>query len=113
MKMIYISHPFIGNEANNRSKARSITKQLAQGCKDVLFINPIETLQALNDTGHTYEAVMEQAVELMSRCDEVIFCDGWKESRGCNQELQEAKRRGMPCHMGITEYIAEYFKKQD
>ena len=113
MKMIYISHPFTGDEANNRKKAQSITKTLAQNCKEVLFVNPLETLQALNDTGHTYEAVMEQAVELMSRCDEVIFCNGWQESRGCNQELREAKHRGMPCHMGTTEFLAEYFKKQD
>lgn len=38
--------------------------------------------------------VLAQCLELLARCDTVIFCDGWQQSNGCQAEMAFAIQQG-------------------
>ena len=64
----------------------------------------------LTDKKYTYEAFMNleeqgieniplyylaKSLEIMSKCDTVYFCKGWKQARGCKIEHEAAKAYGL------------------
>lgn len=90
MKMIYVSHPYTGNEEANVEDAMKVTNRLAQATGgSYLFINPLAVFGDMGET-LTYDQILDQCLELLDRCDGVIFCDGWTMSRGCQAEMGKA-----------------------
>ena len=94
MKLIYIAHPFGGNQ-ENVEKAQLIITKLLHKHPDCTFYSP------LHATGFFYSQLtyldgMEHCFEALSRCDELWLCEGWKDSRGCNMEYGFAKAKGIP-----------------
>lgn len=90
MKMVYVSHPFTGNEEKNREEARKITSRFAYNYPDIVFINPLDAMCAQEEAGLDYEDILSQTVELMNRCDIVMMTGNWGKSAGCQVELQVA-----------------------
>jgi hypothetical protein len=91
-KVIYIAHPFQG-KATNVEKAEKIILELIEKYPDYTFYSP------LHATGFfyfkkTYEEGMKDCIEMLSRCDEVWFCKGWQNSKGCNIEMNWCKEHG-------------------
>lgn len=99
MDMIYISHPYTGNEENNRASAEQIATEFARKYPDVVFINPLNAMRHLKDTGIPYEVVLEQCKTLLAKCDGIIMAGSWVESRGCVEEYLHAKS----LHMNVWE----------
>lgn len=93
-KLIYIAHPFLG-KVENVAKAEKIILGLIRQYPDHTFFSP------LHATGFyyfekSYEEGMKDCIEMLSRCDELWLCEGWKDSKGCNIERDWAIANNMP-----------------
>ena len=104
MEMIYLSHPYTGNEKENRAKVRRIAASLAEEYPDTLFMNPLDAMRHAAEAGLDYETTIGQCIELMRRCDGVILLDGWRGSVGCRKEFRAARDSGTRIHDGIAEF---------
>lgn len=106
-KLIYISHPLRGDAPNNRQKAREITAELSCACSSNLFIfvNPLDMFMGQSLRISNDRLILSQAAEIMKRCDGVIFCEGWRKSRGCRIEHFAARKAGLPRWLGHETFI--------
>lgn len=86
MEMFYVSHPYSGNEERNKQDARECVKNLQKRHSNVVFINPLDAFQALEELKMDKLVIMQMCVELMLKCDGVIFTGKWKGSEGCRLE---------------------------
>jgi len=98
MKKIYLSHPYGGKEIN-RDKARRIAawyrKEWEREGKDYELVNPLDVLAGCS-TRNDEDQMLGLAVELMRKCDMVLFAPGWRRSRGCRYEHMVARKEGLP-----------------
>ena len=94
IKLIYIAHPF-GGEQENVEKVEKIIKGLLHKHPDCTFYSPLHATGFMYSQ-LTYLGGMEHCFEVLSRCDELWLCGDWQESRGCNMEYGFAKAKGMP-----------------
>ena len=92
MKWYYISHPYTGNEEENRKKAADVQRHLHEMYADIMCINPLAMFAPLADL--SYEEVMTYCLEVMHPADAVIMCRGYEKSRGCMREYVAAKQEG-------------------
>lgn len=93
MKKFYLSHPFTGNEDQNKAAAEAIRIKLKEANPEICFINP---LGLFGNKNMDYCTALADALELLSCCDAIILCDGWEESVGCRAEKAFAMQRGIP-----------------
>lgn len=104
IKLIYISHPF-GGLQRNRDNARMITSTLAcEYPQQFVFINPLDLFRAQGMVIEEDNLILTQALNVMERCDGVLFCDGWKNSNGCRAERQIANNLTLPCWFGLDSF---------
>jgi len=97
MELIYISHPFTGNEELNRLDARQITGRLSMRHQDeFIFINPLDLFQGQSDFLEPDSLILKQALEVLRKCNGVVFCKGWQRSAGCRKEFALATKLGLP-----------------
>ena len=94
MELIYLAHPF-GGEQENVTKVEAIILDFVLKMPDHTFYSP------LHATGFMYSQLtylegMEHCFEALSRCDALWLCGNWRESRGCNMEYGFAKAKGIP-----------------
>ena len=101
MKMMYISHPFTGNETMNRIDATRVKKTLQLTYPNICFVNPLDEFG--DNEKLEYCTALSLAMELLSRCDGIIFCRGWEDSVGCRAEKAFALKTGME-----IKYLSEY-----
>ena len=94
MKLIYIAHPF-GGEQSNIDKAGKLIKELLHKHPDCTFYSPLHAT-GLFYSQLTYLGGMEHCFEALSRCGELWLCGRWHESRGCNMEYGYAKAKEIP-----------------
>ena len=96
MKKIFVSHPFTGNEKQNRSDAAGIVANLRYEHPDMQFINPLEVFRPLGGWCPEY-AILAACMNLIRQCDAVLQCDGWEKSAGCRAEAAFAIVNEIPC----------------
>ena len=94
MKWYYISHPYTGNEEENRKKAADVQRHLHEMYADIMCINPLAMFAPLAEL--SYEKIMTYCLEALRQADAVIMCRGYEKSRGCMREYEAAKREGIP-----------------
>ena len=92
MKWYYISHPYTGNEEENRKKAADVQRHLHEMYADIMCINPLAMFAPLADL--SYEKIMTYCLEVMQPADAVIMCRGYEKGRGCMREYEAAKQGG-------------------
>lgn len=92
MKWYYISHPYTGNEEENRKKAADVQRHLHEMYADIVCINPLAMFAPL--AALSYEKIMTYCLEVMQPADAVIMCRGYEKSRGCMREYEAAKQEG-------------------
>ena len=92
MKWYYISHPYTGNEEENRKKAADVQRHLHEMYADIMCINPLAMFAPL--AALSYEKIMKYCLEVMQPADAVIMCRGYEKSRGCMREYEAAKQGG-------------------
>ncbi len=105
MEVLYISHPYTGNEEENRKEARRITKILASLYPDTVFLSPLDAMRPVDGANIDYDDVLMQTLELMNRCDGVIMTGYWTASKGCQSEISTAISSGKPVYIGAKQYI--------
>lgn len=92
MKRYYISHPFTGNEEENKADADRIRAALKEALPEICFMNP---LGMFGNKDTDYCTALADALELLSSCNAVIFCPGWENSTGCRAEKAFAIQQGI------------------
>lgn len=63
MKWYYISHPYTGNEEENRKKAADVQRHLHEMYADIMCINPLAMFAPL--AALSYEKIMTYCLEVM------------------------------------------------
>lgn len=92
MKRVYISHPFTGDENYNLEHAGKVRAALKEAHPDVCYLNP---LGMFGDEDTDYTTALADALELLSVCEEAIFCPGWEKSTGCRAERAFCMQQGI------------------
>lgn len=102
--MIYISHPYTGNEAHNISEAESIAVDLAKRHPKTLFINPLAVMKHEGIAKRSYHVIIDNCLELLGYCQAVIFTGDWRYSKGCMAEYGYAKAKGMIIYESVEQF---------
>ena len=106
--LIYVSHPFSSAPELNRVRARNNVRLLANEFADsYTFVNPLDLFKAQSDVLDD-DVILEQAIEVMKRCDGVLFCEGWEHSHGCCEEYKVAREINLPRWFGFYTFIQSY-----
>lgn len=103
--MIYVSHPYTGNENFNLNESIKICAELARKFPEEVFVNPLAALQHNVIANTSYDNCLDQCIELLSHCFGIIMTGNWKESRGCMVEYNFARDNGTRIYEGIQEYL--------
>ncbi len=98
MKLVYVAGPYRGKTAweveCNIQRARELGAEVAElGAYPVIPHSNTSHFDGLASD----ELWLEGTLELMRRCDAVIFHPEWKRSSGSRAERAEAERLGLPC----------------
>lgn len=99
MKYAMISQPMRGKteEEIRKTREQAITCLMGLG------------YEALDNTGGTLEPIeveymdwiniplqcLGESLQVMAKCEAVLFCDGWENARGCKIEHEAAKAYGL------------------
>lgn len=105
MFTVYLSHPFTGDEKQNRKEIRIIARAIANFNSDIVVINPLDNFKYMVKTEMSYDDIMQHAIELMRRSDALVLTGEWTGSKGCLQEYTEAKESGMLIFEGMRELL--------
>ena len=106
MELVYISHPYTGDEAGNTERAEELAASLAREYPGILLVNPLNAMRHLRRAGTRYSDVMGQCLALLGRCDGLVMAHGWEGSVGCQLERKRAIRLGMPVWDSPEEFRA-------
>ena len=96
MKLVYIAHPFNGDEKNVED-TRQIIKRLLKEYPNYVFLSPLQAVGFYYDDV-PYMQGIAHCFELLSRCDELWLCQDWEKSRGCCMEYAFAKAKDIPVY---------------
>ena len=107
MKLIYISHPYSGEEVKNRSKSTEIAAKLSDMYPHIVFVNPLNAMRHIKQTRLTYDDTLALCIGLLAVCDGIIMTGEWKKSNGCNAERDFALGRGMTVWDGEEDFCDE------
>lgn len=104
MKVYYVSHPFTGNEKENRFDARLMTAllQANEEYQDIYFYNPLDAMRAQDIAELSYAEIMACSLEMMRRCDAVVMTGHWPKSKGCSQEFVAAQSYDIPVFQALN-----------
>ena len=104
MRMIYISHPYTGDEVQNKNKARLTAAVLAKEYPEIVFLNPLDAMHHAVTANLDYDTIIRQTIEILRRCNSIIMAGSWRESRGCMLEFKTAQETGMRIYDGIEDF---------
>lgn len=93
-ELVYISHPYGGDDGNLRKTETDVTYYRAKN-QHTLPISPVLMWRKLYYM-LPYEDGLEMCLDLLSRCDRLYLCKGWQASRGCMAEWAFAVAKGIP-----------------
>ena len=89
-KWIYVSIPYTDHE--NEMPARCMAAHERYDAPGVQVWTPRDVIK---DSATPYEACMGKCIEKEMQCDEVIFANGWSESKGCTLEMNVCQVYGI------------------
>ena len=95
MKTVYISHPYTGNEIENRFDAQHVCAELKEAHPDWCLVNPIDNFLWADDFKLSYDTILGMCIELLRCCDAIYMCKDWDDSKGCCTEKMMAEAAGM------------------
>ena len=104
MRLVYVAGPYRAPSAweveQNIQRARRLGAEVARrGAYPVIPHSNTSHFDGLAPD----EFWLAGTLELMRRCNAVIFAPDWGTSRGSRLERDEAKRLGLPCFDTLTE----------
>ena len=100
MKLIYLAHPYGGNDRNIMA-AWVLWRKLTDENPNYHIFNAVNYFVGLKDI-FTEAGIQRRYTDMVTRCDELWVAPGWEESAGCKAEIAEATKIGMK-----VRYLAE------
>lgn len=106
MKLIYVAGPFSaptreGVEENiMRAESLAVDVALLGACPICPHAN---TSHPAFEKAQPYQFWIDATLEMLRRCDAVIFTRNWQKSSGARGEHEDAVRRGQPVFYSIGE----------
>ena len=97
--MVYLSHPFGGNEDNREDSIKIEAGLNAIADDGYTLINPLNDeafARAAEEFGCNEDMILAYCEGYVSGCALVIFCNGWENSRGCRVEHRVAVENNIP-----------------
>lgn len=95
---IYISAPISGTSDYKERFEKAERSIEAKGHE---AINPCKLDAILKPETTSWEQYMLADLGLLRACDAICVLNNWERSRGCRQEVEEAKRNGMKIYKGL------------
>lgn len=92
--MKYISHPYGGLEENKEQIEKIITA-LQTIYPSETFISPVHCFGFLYDT-LPYADGLKKCIDLLLHCDAMLVFGNWISSKGCCEEIRQAKLNNIP-----------------
>jgi len=93
-KLIYVAHPYGGNDSNKIASEENINK-LFKLYPDRTFISPLHGICCPYDSV-SFEEGMEHCFKLLEKCDALLLTGYWETSKGCALEQEFAKNHNIP-----------------
>lgn len=93
-ELIYVAHPFTGDEKKNIEKATRIITRLQVRNPTVTFVSPLLTFGYL-DGKIDYQTAMDLCFSLLAKSDLLLLTGSWWNSKGCQMEREMALRKGI------------------
>ncbi len=90
MKIVYVSHPYTGNEKHNVKMARKYCRVLKSDNPDWCIFNPLDNNKYMYKCNYQYDDYMNIDLAILSKCDAIVMCGEWENSRGCREEFRYA-----------------------
>lgn len=105
---VYISLPISGQEDTYEQRLAAAVECVKKKFPDAEIITPkdvkIEVDGMLETRYGTYgEYLGADIATIIDKCDKVVFCDGFADSKGCRAELQAALLFGKDIHLFVEE----------
>ena len=91
---IYISHPY-QNKRKNIEDIERIIKKFVEYDKENIYISPVHCFGYLYNTVD-YETGIKYCLELLKTCDKMWVFGDYKNSKGCNIEIEYCKKHKIP-----------------
>ena len=86
--LVYVAHPY-GGDPKNVEKIKAIIRKLREENPNNVYISPVLCFGFYyNDV--PYLDGIEECLTVLDKCDFIILCGDWEESRGCNIEYIHA-----------------------
>jgi hypothetical protein len=102
--LVYIAGPYTGADgwevACNVHEAEKLAREVVRMGAGPITPHSIGARMAGTET---YELWCAVTLEMMRRCDAVLFTADWQRSRGARGEHQEAVRLGMPVFVTVDD----------
>lgn len=99
MKKAMISQPMAGKTEEEikvtRDKAIKKLNELGYELVNTLFTDEWVAKEKANDVANVPLWFLAKALQKMSECDAVYFCNGWAKASGCNVEHTAANLYGL------------------
>lgn len=95
MKLVYVSHPFTGNETENLQDARAMCSDLKEEHKEWSLINPLDNFMWTQNIKLSHGEILAMCLEILQACDSIYLCHGWERSSGCLEEKKLAEEMGI------------------
>lgn len=93
-KVIYVSHPYGGNE-KNLQHIEKIMRILIEKMPNYLFISPVHAF-GFEYEYLSYERGLNQCLWLLSKCDEMLVFGDYTQSPGCQAEIKYCEDNDIP-----------------
>jgi len=87
--IVYLSHPYTGDEVKNIEHASSIALQLSY---QYTVFSPLNNFTFIN-SDFTYGQVMKMCLDMLEKCDKLIY---YGHSNGVDTEIAFARKIGIP-----------------
>ena len=104
---IYISIPISNmDEKKQREKADKIKMALSKAGYEV--VNPFDIVP--DKEKPDWFDYMGADLRELAKCDKIYLCNGWKDSKGCNLEMQYAMSMGIKAIFESVEPTEIYYR---
>ncbi|MGL4606184.1 MAG: DUF4406 domain-containing protein [Eubacteriaceae bacterium] len=90
--LCYLAHPCTthGNIKENKRKEATVARKIMDLYPSIKLLRPLTLLEE----DESWEESMIRCSSLIAACDIVIFCNEWKQSKGCKKEFRIAIEEG-------------------
>lgn len=87
-RLVYLSTPITGKDINEVKKRVENEKERFKSLNqfgDAIYISPFDVCSVPDDV-LPYEYYLSRCIEIMMKCDVVVFDKQWHKSKGCRVE---------------------------